>query len=226
MEVSTAALAALGGILPALVWVWFWNRQDAKKPEPIPMIIAAFLVGMVAVAVVIPFQKIALSFFAGTALVVAWATIEELVKFLLAYITVLKHKANDEPIDALIYVITIALGFAAAENALFLLNPIANSGFVESILTGNFRFLGATLLHVLASSMVGVALGLSFYKSRFTKLWYGSIGLILAIALHGLFNFLILQSTGGEIIRVFSFVWIGLILLLVFFEKIKRIKRT
>ncbi len=226
MELSTVILAALGGIIPALIWVWFWNREDAKHPEPLPLIIAAFLIGMVAVAIVIPFQKIAATMLFGTPLVLAWAAIEEVIKFLLAYFTVLAHKANDEPVDALIYVITIALGFAAAENALFLIEPISTSGFVDSVLTGNFRFLGATLLHVLASSLVGIALGLSFYKSHLTKFIYGAIGLILAIALHGLFNFLILRSTGGELIQVFSIVWGGLIVLLLAFEKVKRIRRT
>ena len=217
--------AAIGGIVPAVIWVWFWNREDRKHPEPTQLIVAAFLIGMVAVAVVIPLQKLASSFFAGTIMVVAWAAIEEAVKFALAAFTVLAHRANNEPIDAMIYMITVALGFAAAENALFLVDPLTNSGFIESILTGNFRFLGATLLHVLASSLIGLALGLAFYKRRFTKFVYGSIGLILAIVLHGLFNFLILKSTSSSLIQIFAFVWIGLILLLIAFEKVKKIKK-
>ena len=225
MELSTFVYAALGGILPAILWVWFWNQEDRKHPEPTQLIVAAFLIGMVAVAAVIPLQKIAMVFLSGTAMVLMWAAIEEVVKFLLAYFTVLSHKADDEPIDPMIYMITVALGFAAAENALFLVNPIANSGVVESILTGNFRFLGATLLHVLSSSLIGLALGLAFYKHGLIKFWYGLVGLILAIVLHGLFNFFILKSTGGELMRVFAFVWVGLILLLIAFERVKRIRK-
>ena len=217
--------AAIGGIVPSLIWVWFWNREDRKHPEPTQLIIAAFLIGMVSVAVVIPLQKLASSFFVGTVMVIAWAAIEESVKFALAFFTVLAHRANNEPIDAMIYMITVALGFAAVENALFLVDPLTNSGFVESILTGNFRFLGATLLHVLASSLVGLALGLAFYKRRMTKFIYGVVGLILAIVLHGLFNFFILKSTSSNLIQIFSFVWIGLILLLIAFERVKRIKK-
>lgn len=225
MDLSVVVYAAIGGILPALVWVWFWNKEDAKRPEPKQLIVAAFLVGMVSVAAVIPLQKIAASLLAGTAMVVAWAAIEEIMKFVLAYFTVLSHKANDEPIDPMIYMITVALGFAAAENTLFLIDPIANSGVVESILTGNFRFLGATLLHVLCSSLVGLALGLAFYRRPLTKFIYGVVGLILAVVLHGLFNFFILKSDGGELMRVFAFVWVGLILLLIAFEHVKRIKK-
>lgn len=226
MDITVVLYALIGGIVPALIWTWFWVQEDAKHPEPKQLIIAAFLVGMVAVATVIPLQKLAMVFLSGTAMVIAWAAIEEVVKFALAYFTVLAHKANDEPIDALIYMITVALGFAAAENALFLMDPIANSSFVESLLTGNFRFLGATLLHVLASSVIGLAMGLSFYKRPLTRFWYVTAGLILAVILHGAFNFFILKSTGNELMRVFAFVWIGLILLLIAFEHIKRITKN
>lgn len=225
MDLSVVAYAVLGGVIPALVWVWFWKKEDSKKPEPTQLIIAAFLIGIVAVVTVIPLQKLAMVFFSGTAMVIAWAAIEEAVKFALAYFTVLAHKANDEPIDALIYMITVALGFAAAENTLFLMDPIANSGFVESVLTGNFRFLGATLLHILASSAIGLMLGLSFYKRPLIRFFYGIIGLILAIILHGAFNFFILKSDGNELMRVFAFVWVGLIILLIAFEHVKRIRK-
>ena len=226
MDLSVVVYATIGGVVPALIWVWFWKKEDAKKPEPTQLIIAAFLIGIIAVATVIPLQKLAMVLFSGTTMVIAWAAIEEIVKFALAYFTVLAHKANDEPIDALIYMITVALGFAAAENTLFLIDPIANGGFVESVLTGNFRFLGATLLHVLSSSAIGLALGLAFYKSRLIKFWYGILGLILAIVLHGAFNFFILKSDGNELMRVFAFVWVGLVLLLIAFEHVKRITRN
>ena len=71
----------------------------------------------------------------------------------------------DEPIDAVIYMITVALGFSALENALFLSNLISTSSFAQSIITGNSRFLGATLLHVASSAAVGVMIGLSYYKN-------------------------------------------------------------
>ena len=226
MDLSVVAYATIGGVVPALIWVWFWLKEDAKKPEPPQLIVAAFLIGIIAVITVIPLQKLAMVFFSGTTMVMVWAAIEEVVKFALAYFTVLAHKANDEPIDALIYMITVALGFAAAENTLFLIDPIANGDFIESVLTGNFRFLGATLLHILSSSAIGLALGLAFYKRPLIKFWYGLVGLILAIVLHGAFNFFILRSDGNDLMRVFAFVWVGLIILLIAFEHVKRITRN
>ncbi len=225
MDFSVVVYALLGGIVPAIIWVWFWLKEDAKHPEPKQLIVAAFLIGMVAVAAVIPLEKMATVFLSGTAMIFAWAAIEEAMKFALGYFTVLSLKANDEPIDPLIYMITIALGFAAAENALFLIDPIANSGVVESILTGNFRFLGSTLLHVLSSSAIGLMMGLAFYKRAAVKFWYILVGLILAIILHGAFNFFILKSGGGELMRIFAFVWVGLVILLIAFEHVKRVTK-
>ncbi|PCH91539.1 hypothetical protein COB18_01005 [Candidatus Kaiserbacteria bacterium] len=225
MDLSTVLYAAAGGIIPSLIWTWFWIKEDAKHPEPKQMIVAAFLVGMIAVAAVIPLEKLTSVFFSGTAMFIAWAAIEEIMKFALAYFTVLAHKANNEPVDALIYMITVALGFTAAENTLFLLSPVSDNNIIESLITGNFRFLGATLLHVLASSVIGLAMGLAFYKRKSVRFWYITVGLILSIILHSAFNLSILSSNNGELFRIFSFVWIGLILLLIAFEHVKRITK-
>lgn len=223
MFTLTTIYAIFGGIVPALAWVLFWNKQDEKRPEPFGFLALAFIAGMATVAVVIPVERLVLSFASGTAVIIAWAAIEELGKFVLAYIAVLRSKANNEPIDPLIYMITVALGFAAAENTLFLINPLANNGILESIMTGNFRFLGATLLHVLASSVIGIAMSFSFYKKRLTRGVYIFAALILATLLHGIFNFFILNTSGSQLLRVFAFVWLGLVGLLLVFERIKKI---
>ena len=56
-EITTVIAASLGGLLPALAWLWFWLREDSKHPEPRRLIALAFLAGMVAVAVAIPLEK-------------------------------------------------------------------------------------------------------------------------------------------------------------------------
>jgi len=223
-EITTIALAAAGGILPALAWLWFWLQEDSSHPEPRRLIVLAFFVGMVAVAIAIPLQKGAATFFslAGTSLYVAWSAIEEVVKYFVASVSVLKTRYADEPIDMVIYMVIVALGFAAAENALFLVAPLTGSEFVQTILTGNLRFMGATLLHVVSSAVIGVALALAFYKSKHVKRLYLLAGVILAIALHSGFNFLILNTPDTGVFRTFGLVWIGVAVLLGVLELIKR----
>ncbi|MBT3282981.1 PrsW family intramembrane metalloprotease [bacterium] len=224
LSFQTILFALLGGVLPALLWLWFWLKQDKKRPEPRGLILLAFVVGMIAVPVVLPFEKFADSYFTGTAVIIIWSAIEEIFKYTFAYFAVLRRKAMDEPVDAVIYMITVALGFAALENTLFLINPITDGSFVDTIINGNLRFLGATLLHTLSSATIGVMIALSFYRKKALKKVYVVYGLIMAILLHSLFNFFIMKGSGDKLLTIFVFVWIGIVILILLFEKIKRIR--
>ncbi len=223
------AIAAVSGLVPAIFWLWFWLREDKKKPEPLLLIAITFIAGMAVVPLALPLQKLAIEQYIGTNLIVVWVIIEEVLKYMLAVLIILWNRAIDEPIDMIIYMITIALGFSALENTLFLLSPLASGDYLNSTLTGSFRFLGATLLHTLASGTVGVFLAFAFYKSKLTQMLYGMVGLCLAIVLHALFNFFIIEasgeSNGSRILGVFLFVWIGIIILFLLFEKVKATER-
>ena len=118
---------------------------------------------------------------------------------------------------------TIALGFAALENTMFLLNPLGNGDAVATILLGNFRFIGATLLHVGASGFVGVMVAFSFYEIRSQRRLAALVGLLGAITLHTLFNFSIIVSEGAFLYQIFAGLWIFIIAILLMCEKIKRL---
>ncbi|MBI5644564.1 PrsW family intramembrane metalloprotease [Candidatus Kaiserbacteria bacterium] len=226
LELTEVGVAVAGGVLPTLAWLWFWRREDSAHPEPRRLIALAFFMGMFAVAIVIPIEKFVAPFLASQTLIfTAWSVIEEVAKYVMARISVLRNREDDEPIDPVIYMVTVALGFAAAENTLFLLSPLAGDTTLQTIMTGNLRFVGATLLHVLSSAIIGVALGLSFYKSGRMKHEYAVAGVILASLLHSIFNFFILNTAEDHLFRTFAFVWLGLIVLLAAVEYIKRIHR-
>ncbi len=221
MESTYFAIAFLAGLIPALFWVWFWLREDCRKPEPYFLIAISFIAGMAVVPMALPLQKLALELYSGANVMVVWVIVEELLKYAVALLLIFWNREVDEPIDMVIYMIVVALGFAALENALFIFNPLVLGEYMNSAVTGSFRFLGATLLHVLASGTVGVALALAFYRSRSVQVLAGTIGLSLAIVLHALFNFFIMSTNGETILTVFLFVWMGIILLFLLFEKIK-----
>ncbi|MEX0933675.1 MAG: PrsW family glutamic-type intramembrane protease [Candidatus Paceibacterota bacterium] len=225
--------ALLTGVLPALLWLWFWLKEDAH-PEPKRLIVAAFFAGVLAIPIVLVLEHLAVSFLPeGVPLITSWAIIEEVIKYLAAYVAAFRAvcidgtKCLDEPIDPLIYLITVALGFAAVENTLFLVAPFAEGEAVVGLITGNLRFIGATVLHIVASSLIGVAMGLAFYKSRAVKRIAVVIGLFTAIVLHTFFNLSIINNNSAENIFItFGVLWIGAIILLLFFEKIRKIYRS
>ncbi|MEK9131725.1 MAG: PrsW family glutamic-type intramembrane protease [Patescibacteria group bacterium] len=217
--------AALGGILPAIFWLWCWLHED-RHPEPRAVLLSVFVCGMVAVPVAGLLQKAVGPMLSGKwPLIFAWAAIEEILKFLAAYLPALTRRYFDEPVDAMIYLITAALGFAALENTLFITSSLLHYSPIESLVTGNLRFIGASLLHVLTSGVVGAVIAIEFYKGRFKREVATVIGLILSTGLHAVFNFFIMDAQGTEVFRVFYGVWIAIVLLLIVFSRIKRISK-
>ena len=241
--------AVIGGILPALVWLWFFLREDSKHPEPKWLIVAAFLAGMLAVILALPTEMIGKCISSGIwpnspllnpihtiafckdlpghiNPLFLWAAMEELLKYFVALAIILWRKAVDEPIDAMIYLITVALGFAALETGLFLAEPFGRGDITSGLLTGNLRFMGAALLHTLSSAVVGFFIAITFYKGYVLQFFSLCTGLVLAIILHALFNHHIM--TGSKITTIFVFlsVWLGIVGLLLLFERVKRITRT
>jgi len=216
-------LAFLGGIIPSLIWLWFWLKEEEKKKEPKGILTAVFILGMIAVILVLPIQKYIQSNVADERLhVTLWALAEEIIKYLAVIIILYKSAYIDEPIDWPIYMITAALGFAALENTLFLIKPLSLGETTVSLLTGQLRFLGSTLLHSISSGMVGIALGLSFFMGGLVKKLYLLMGLFFAIALHSVFNFFIIKNNGGDFLKVFAFLWVVTVVIMLLFEKLRR----
>lgn len=185
----------------------------------------SFMLGMAAVFIILPIERYVEKYIASAALVmILWAVGEELIKLAAAWGAALRKKDCDEPIDPVIYLISAALGFASLENTMFLASALANESIVSGVVTGNLRFVGASLLHVLASGVIGLFWGISFYRSAKVKTLFLISGVVLAITLHTLFNFFIIDSKGSNTLIVFSFVWLFIILFLAALEKVKKIR--
>ena len=150
------------------------------------------------------------------------------MKYLAVLAVLYRTTYANRPMDWPIYLITAAVGFAALENALFLLNPLSIGATTVGLLTGHLRFLGATLLHTVASGIVGISLALSMHMKGLKRKCYVFTGIVLAISLHSVFNFFIIKTSGNaegyflEILKVFSFLWVVTIIVMLLFEKVRR----
>lgn len=222
MTPTTLGYAFLGGLLPSFIWLYFLLKEDAKHPEPKTLIVFTFIAGMAAVPLALPFEQYTRGHLSGTlSILTSWALIEEVLKYAMAALFILWRNAVDETPDYVIYMITIALGFAAAENMLFLLTPLSSGNIASGVFTGNLRFLGSTLLHVVASSAIGFALAFSASYRPVRRIVAAALGLILATALHTVFNTLIIHSGTSTSFSAFFLIWMVVVVFFAAFEMLK-----
>lgn len=152
-----------------------------------------------------------------------FSTIEEILKFLAVYWFISKREEFDEPLDAMIYMITVALGFAAVENVASLGQNnnylISGASGIAQLELLAFRFFGATVLHSVASGILGYHWAVGIERGRFVG-GFVAIGIFIAILLHAVFNYLILINGPGGWAIVFA-IFLGFFLLSDF-ETLKR----
>lgn len=222
MTPTTLGYAFLGGLLPSFIWLYFLLKEDAKHPEPKMLIALAFVAGIIAVPLALPLEQYAKANLTDTPQVlIAWALIEELLKYSMAASFILWRNAVDEAPDYVIYMITVALGFASAENILFLVQSLSDGHIAASFSIGNVRFLGSTLLHVVASAAIGFAFAFSAKSHHVVRMVAASGGVILAIALHTVFNTLIMNSGTSTTLTALFLVWMVAVIFFAAFEVLK-----
>lgn len=224
--------------LPSILWLLFYLRKDVH-PEPNRAVLRAFFwalfITFLAAFLIAGAQaliealetsgegpKIITSFFiflfVNSPLAVFFnAFWEEGLKFLIVKKKIINTPDFDEPVDAMEYMIIVALGFAAVENILIALKYSSeNRAFRELFSVLFTRFVGATLLHVLASAIVGYFLARAIFWKKDKRpypfrLGLVFLGLLIATGLHGVFNFLIIKSE-----QLSSKIYLYLVALLLF----------
>lgn len=211
------------GLLPGIAWLLFYLRQDVH-PESNKMILKVFFWGMSISALILGFELLWGYLIKGTFIFrgaflffIVPAFIEEYLKYFVVKTKILDNPEFDEPIDAMLYLIIAALGFATIENVLFIASPVFASilplNVSISLLTplktleiAGLRFAGATLLHALASGIVGYMLALVCFHAKREKNYplfkycdpakrrkFLFTGLAIATILHASFNYFIIN---------------------------------
>lgn len=253
MEVVNVFIVLAAAFAPALVWLFFFLREDAVYPEPRRLIAKVFAVGALATIPTFLVQSGFDVLLKGefVVLVVLLAFIEEFFKFGAAWLVVRRDKAFDEPIDAMIYMVAASLGFATVENIFITGSAYPLSASLGTFLvaggalsTLTYRFLGATLLHVLASALLGYVWargrvpfvttparerapegpkgGLS--RTGWRQVGYITVGLLTATTVHAIFNFLIYRFQYENLILPTLFLLVAGFFVLLDFEKVKKLR--
>jgi len=195
---------------PGLLWVWFFYKKDKYEPEPKKIIIVTFILGIIATipagilnTLLLPFSidqaGILLLFIAAFFVI---GPVEEISKYMAMRVYALKSKEFDEPIDAMLYSVVAALGFATFENFLYI------SQFGPSLIL--MRAITGCLGHAGFSGIVGYYVG----KAKFSSPKNNNLvfkGLAIAAFSHGLFNFLLFTQT------ILALLFVPLLIVLVYF---------
>lgn len=217
--------ALLVGLIPSLLWLFFWLREDATHSEPRWLLAGCFFAGMIAVLLSIPVEQfLATLAHTDSQKYIYWAAAEEILKFAAVAIVALMTRYNDEPVDAMIYCIAVALGFAALENALFVMAPLSHGDLAASIIHGNLRSIGATLVHVVSSAFIGFGLGVTFYRGTAARFVVWAMAITAAIAVHAAFNISIVTASSMDTLKAFGWIWGAVVLMIILFEEVKAVR--
>ncbi|MCX6790693.1 MAG: PrsW family glutamic-type intramembrane protease [Candidatus Gribaldobacteria bacterium] len=156
----------------------------------------------------------------------AGAIIEEYIKYRTVRFWLKRNSEIDEPLDLMLYMIIGALGFAAMENILVLHNQNFTAVLTtqSAFLIIGWRFISATFLHALCSGIIGFFWALSICQTPNKKSYLGW-GIVLAILLHGLYNWAIME--GETLVKIIGPLFL-LLVMSVFvsfgFNKLKKMK--
>ena len=209
--------------LPAL-WLAYW-WLDRYEPEPLRYKIAAFVWGgVVAVAIALSLQLFIQSTWDVSdetmASFVAPAT-EEPAKGIFLLLTFLRlRRVIDGFLDGLIYAGLVGIGFAFIENigyyaASYLGSPDIKIAGAEGVTTTFIvRGVFSPFAHPLFTSALGIAIGLALaVRSRTAKVVIVSLGLVVSMGLHALWNGSL--SFGGGAGFILVYLALGVVLLAV-----------
>lgn len=135
-------LALLPALVPA-IWIY---RQDKVEKEPIGLLLKIFFFGALSVipTAILEFVlgEVFLLFLEKTSLVyillenfVVVALVEEFCKMEAAKLAAWKHRAFNYKFDAIVYCVISALGFAAVENVLYVLDGDLSTAVTRALLS-------------------------------------------------------------------------------------------
>ena len=181
------------------LWIFYFYKKD-KHPEPVFWLFVAFLLGISSAIISYYFQKnLDLFLTESWQRYLLFALIEEFFKFFVILLFIFSQKVFDEPVDAMIYMMFSALGFAFFENLFLVFSPKT----INIVSTLFFRFFGANLLHILASSLIGYGYAFLVKTRRIFPL---IVSFFSGTFLHFLYNYIIISLPPGFIL-VLPILW-------------------
>lgn len=196
-------------VLPVLLWLKLFRWEDRAEPEPKRILLKTFLFGaLTAICLAVgEFLIFRLLFgdgasqqlsvknltshslaWQGFAMLMLAGFLEETGKFLVLKEYVYDKTEFNQILDGVIYGATLALGFSFVENIFYFYDFLkSGQGTVFFVAATTVRGIFSISLHVLATSISGLALGRKKFRvpHSWGKVW---LAVLAAGCLHALFN--------------------------------------
>jgi RsiW-degrading membrane proteinase PrsW (M82 family) len=203
-------LLLLLALAPCLFLLWYFYHRDKYEPEPKKNIIKIFLLGAV---MVIPAGLLEMGIGAGidavtvgiaNAFIMSFfviAPIEELLKYFAVKQWIYRSLEFDEVMDGIVYTVAASLGFATIENILYV--------FQHGIQVAIARAFLAIPGHAFFGALMGYYIG----RAKFNKEKEGTLlfkGVLLAVLMHGLYDFLLLTQTALALLVIVLIIVLGI----------------
>ncbi len=189
-------------VIPGIAIGIFIYINDKDEPEPIKLLLLSFGYGALSfgvnLAIGLPLRSLfsiqektlteqAIHAFAIVALV------EELSKFIFIRGILYSNKNFNEPLDGIVYAVMVGMGFATAENILFIWNGDGGTALI--------RMFSAIPAHAMFAVLMGYLLGKAKFKRK-KEVYYSVMALAVATLFHGVYDyFLFISFVPG--------IWIG-----------------
>lgn len=193
MQTLYVLAAALAPIVVLMLYVYF---KDKQNPEPTGMLIKGLWFGVLStflsLTISLPMTAVGLSpevqtnFLDCLGVSFFGASIpEELAKFFMFWLLIRKNKYFDEHLDGVVYAASVALGFAALENVLYLFDNLD-----DWVTVGITRALLAVPMHCGCGILMGYYYSLIHFNNNHS-LWNKSLVLLVPIMIHGVYDTLL-----------------------------------
>ena len=192
-------------LLPGVSIALYIHFRDKYEPEPVGLLVLSFFLGVVGMFIAWgltiaieqfvwidehDLQQQAVHAF----LMVAF--VEESSKFLFARGVLFRNSNFDEPFDGIVYTVMIGMGFASAENILYVVEGGGSTAIV--------RMFTAVPAHGLFAVLMGYYLGKAKFHTNRIFL-YSVVALVVATLFHGVYDyFLFISFVPG--------IWIGAVI--------------
>ncbi|MCQ4726425.1 PrsW family glutamic-type intramembrane protease [Anaerotignum faecicola] len=195
-------------VAPVIIFLVFMFIKDRYEKEPLRLLLLGALYGFYISVPVLLNDVFLMKLSVSRAYPIIFSAFvtsagnEELLKLVFLYFLMYKNKELNEPVDGIVYSVFISLGFAGAENIIYIFNPVLG-GFETA--------LSRAVISVPAHGLFAVSMGYYFGIYHYLKggIFYLFAAFFSPWILHGLFNFILLWET-----KWYLFVFIPYVILL------------